>query len=155
MTDAQGESPTTPKPSVTVAQLDELVAKIFEKRKEIEAAELVTSKLNIELAKMKQDCVVYLKELGRENYKSPYGSISVQQKWRVNMPQTDAEKQALFEWMREKGIYDKYATVNSASLNSLWNAEREAAAKRGELMEFEIPGLGAGKLFEDLGMRKG
>jgi hypothetical protein len=148
------EQDTGPRPSVTVADLDNLVAAIQAKRQEIEAQEKIVSALNIDLSKLKQTAVHYLKELGREKYQTPFGTISIQQKWRVNMPQTDEDKQALFAHLRERGLFEKYATVNSQSLNSLFMADWEAAQKRGEGMDFHMPGIGEPKLFEDLGIRK-
>ncbi len=143
-----------PEKEVTVADLDNLVEAIAKKRAEIEASEVVTSLLNKDLATMKARGVRYLKALGRDDFKSPNGSIAINQKWRVGLPATDEDKAKLFAWMREQGIFEAYATVNSNSLNSLYKQEWEAATKRGEGMEFSMPGIGPSKLFEDLGFRK-
>ena len=152
--DIYPQGTSTPPQKVTVEELDLLVSDIFTKKKEIEASELVTSGLNKELAVLKGRAVNYLTELGREDFKSPYGNVSISQKWRINMPATDEDKAALFDWMRERQIFDRYATVNSNSLNSLYMAEWEDAKKRGEGMTFSMPGIGEPKLFTDLGMRK-
>jgi hypothetical protein len=115
-----------------------------------EAIENLVSQENKELTEAKAKFVLYLKELGREDYKSGRGTLSIQSKWRVALPATDEAKAKFFEWLREKGIFDKYATVHSASLNSLYNAEWEAAKDRGEGLSFSIPGVPEPKLFEDL-----
>jgi hypothetical protein len=135
---------------VTVKELDELAAYIFAKRQRIEAIEELVSQENKELAVAKAKFVSYLKELGREDYKSSGGTLSIQAKWRVALPATDEAKTKFFDWLRERGIFDKYATVHSASLNSLYNAEWEAAKDRGEGLSFSIPGVPEPKLFEDL-----
>jgi hypothetical protein len=140
--------------SVTVAELDDLVRQIFDKRLVIEEAEAVVSGHNKELAKLEEKAVVYLKELGRDNYRTEWGTVSILEKWRVNLPQTDEDKQAFFQYLREKGLFDRLATVNSNSLNSLYMAEWAAAQEEGKGMEFSIPGIGAPKLFEALGKRK-
>jgi hypothetical protein len=140
--------------AITVQDLDQLIAQISAKREEIEKSEAVTTGLNKELALLKAKAVNYLKELGRENFQSPHGTVRVSQKWRVNLPKTDDGKAALFEWMRGQGIFDMYATVNSNSLNALYMAEWEAAKKRGEGLEFSMPGIDAPKLFEDLSYSK-
>lgn len=154
MTQLPPTDPAQASAPVTVADLDDLVKTIFEQRVKIEESEKVTSELNKELALLKAKAVNYLKELGRENFKSPFGTISVNQKWRVSLPQTDEDKAALFNWLRGQGLFDKYATVNSQSLNSLYLAEWDAAKARGEGMTFSMPGIGEPKLFEDLGVRK-
>jgi hypothetical protein len=140
--------------SVTVADLDALVRQIFDQKLLIEEAEAGVTVLNKELARLEEKAVVCLEELERDNYKTEFGTIYINEKWRVNMPQTDEDKQALFGFLREKGIFDKYATVNSNSLNSLYMAEWEAAIEDGKGMEFSMPGIGAPKLHKALGKRK-
>jgi hypothetical protein len=142
-------------PSVTVKDLDAHVAKIAELRKEIEASEAHTTTLNKQMMQLKAKAVACLRELNREDYKSPFGSISLKPVWTVKMPQEDRDKQNLFDWMREKGIYDKYATVNAASLKSLILAERQAFIDQGgDPLLFSVPGVEPPKMFEDLGFRK-
>lgn len=137
-------------PSVTVAELDELIKQIAAKNSEIEKAEDVVKAHNKELTKLEGRCVEYLKELKRDKYDSPFGKVSIAQKWRVNMPADDNAKRALFEHLREREIFDKYATVNSNSLNSLFMRDWEAAKERGEGLTFSMPGIEAPKLFEPL-----
>lgn len=133
---------------VTVKELDEICEKIAAKEREIEAHEAVLTEHNKELAALEGRAVQYLKELGRESYDAPAGKIKIEEKWRVNLPATDQEKTLLFDHLRERGIFDKYATVNANSLNSLYKADWDAAKARGEGMEFSMPGIGAPKLFE-------
>lgn len=150
-TEEASASENTP---VTVQELDALVKTIFETRIKIEEQEKVVSELNKELANLKAKGVAYLKELGRDSYKTEYGTISILERWRVGLPQTDADKAALLAHLKERGIFDKYVTVNANSLNSLYMADWEDAKERGEGMTFGMPGIGEPKLFEDLGMRK-
>lgn len=140
-------------PSVTVADLDELIAKIAKKEGEIEIQEDILKEKNKELATLQGKCVQYLNELNRKNYESPSGKVTIAQKWRVNLPADDNAKRALFEHLRERGIFDKYATVNSNSLNSLYKQDWEAAKERGEGLEFSMPGIGAPNLFEALSFK--
>lgn len=155
MSDVWSESTQqTPVASVTVAELDTLVKEIFEKRREIEEQDSKVTALNKELALLKAKAVTYLKELGRESYPTPFGTVSVSQKWRVNMPKTDDDKAALFAYLKDKGVYDHYATVNSNELNAFYMKEWEAAKKNGDGVTFAMPGIEPPKLFEDLGMRK-
>lgn len=140
----------TPSDQVTVQQLDELIQKIHEKELEIEKQTEVVTNLGKELAVLEGNAVGYLKDLGRETYDSPFGKLKIEQKWRVNMPADDQAKAELFAHFRERGIFDKYATVHSVSLNSLYKADWEAAKERGEGLEFTMPGIGAPTLFEKL-----
>lgn len=135
---------------VTVKELDELGKYIFDQVNLIEAMEKLVTEENKKLAAAKCKMVLYLKELGREDYKTDAGSLSISNVWRVNLPQTDEDKAKLFGWLKEKGVFEKYATVHSASLNSLYNAEWDAAKQRGEGLNFAIPGVPEPKLFEAL-----
>lgn len=143
-------------PSMTVAELDKLVSDTFALRLEIEAEEEKTSEKRKQLEGMKAQCVLALKEHGRDNYKTPSGTISITEKWSVGVPQTPEDKKALFNYFKEKGpeILWRYATVNSNALNSYFLAEWEVAKERGEGMGFVLPGLQEPKLFETLSMRK-
>ena len=139
---------------VSVQEMDAMVKELFELRAEIEAKESVIKELNKTLAKKQGEFTACLKALGRENYKSDHGTVSVVQKWRVSVPQTEEAKQAFFAHLKERGVLWQYATVNSNSLNSLFMADWEAAQERGEGMEFKMPGVSEPKLFETISMRK-
>jgi hypothetical protein len=69
------------------------------------------------------------------------------------MPATDEAKQAFFNYLRERGLFEKYATVHSQSLNAFYFAEKDAALAEGNL-EFEIPGITKETEFEALGFTK-
>lgn len=140
-----------PKKPITVEQLDALIALLFQKKEEAKELEKLVTAKNVEISKVRADITAALKELGREDYKAAAGSVKLKTTWRVNLPQSDEDKQKLFDWLKERGIFNKYATVNSNSLNSLYMAEWEAAKKRGEGMEFEIPGVPQPKSFQTIG----
>jgi len=140
-----------PKKPITVEQLDALIALLFQKKEEAKELEKLVTAKNVEISKVRADITVALKELGREDYKAAAGSVKLKTIWRVSLPQSDEDKQKLFDWLKERGIFNKYATVNSNSLNSLYMAEWEDAKMRGEGMEFEIPGVPQPKSFQTLG----
>ena len=133
---------------ITVKALDEIIVKILELEAQMDAKDeekLVFSKENIKLEAL---AVQHLKDLEREEYDSPMGKVSIKEKWSVTSPQTDQDKELLFGFLRERGIFTKYVSVNSKSLQSLYGAEWEAAKARGEGLEFSIPGISAPNLFE-------
>lgn len=135
---------------ITIKEVDDLCKKMAEKEIEIEKAAAVVTALNKEYMQLEGQVVQYLKDLGRDKYDSPYGKCSITEKWRVNLPKDDEAKRALFEHLREREIFDQYATVNSNSLNSLYMADWKAAQAEGRGMEFSMPGIEAPKLFEAL-----
>lgn len=137
-----------PMSEVTVAELDGLTAQLKELEKKKDAAAQVVTDINKEIARVEGRCVQYLKDLNRTDYQSPSGKIAIKEKWRVNLPADDIAKRDLFEHLRERGIFDKYATVNSASLNALYMSDWAEAKKRGEGMSYFMPGIEAPKLYE-------
>lgn len=139
---------TTKATQLTINEFDEVLKSIALQQEKIEVKEAELTELNKELARLEGKATNYLNELGRTEYDSPHGKGIIEQKWRVNLPSTDLEKKDFFEYLREKGIFDKYATVNSNSLNSLYMSEWNNAKKEGEGMTFNMPGIGAPKLFE-------
>jgi hypothetical protein len=139
---------------VTVEELDTLIGQMFDQIAECEAKEAALTEENKKLASLEAKVTKYLEELGREDFKSPRGTVSIKEKWRVNLPKTDAEKAAFFDWLRGQGIFDKYATVNSNSLNSLYMAEWEVAKQEGRGMEFSLPGIGPATVYKGLNRRK-
>lgn len=144
-----------PGQGITVQELDQLVAELFEQRQKIEAMEEQVTTENKKLAFMKSKIVDYLKELGREDFKSASGSVSVKAQWRVNLPKSEEDRAAFFAHLKDRGIFDSMITVNSNTLNSYFREEWEAAQESGDAMNFKMPGIGEPKLFEDLYVRKG
>lgn len=138
-------------PPITVEGLNKLCEELAKKEKTKLSHEETLKNTNKEIARLEGQIVGYLEELGQEEFLSPLGKVKIDLKWRVNMPAGDLEKKALFEHLRERGIFDKYATVNSNSLNSLFMKDWEAAKERGEGLEFNMPGIAAPKLFKGLG----
>lgn len=135
---------------VTVKELDELIEKLdIEEKKKETVAETLTG-INKEINALEYRIAAYLNELGRDEYVCPIGKFTIKDTWRVNMPQTDMDKRMLFDHLRERGIFDKLATVNSNSLNALYRADWEEAKERGEGMTFAMPGVPAPKFDKKL-----
>lgn len=128
---------------VTVEDLDKLLVDLVAKEDEVDAQKEIMTKLNKEYSALEFKIAAYLKDLGREEYIHAVGKFEIKTKWRVNLPQSDIEKKHFFDHLRERGIFDKFATVNSNSLNALYRQDWEAAKERGEEMTFQMPGIPA------------
>lgn len=149
--------PPAPALDVTAADLDKLVVEYFDMQKEKEAREALVTETNKKIMGLEARLATYLTALGRKNYAHPRGTVGIKISERVNLPQTDADKMLFFEWLRSKGIFEKYATVNAQSLQSLYFAEMEAAIKADPTaaLTFSLPGIGERKRFEGISKRKG
>jgi hypothetical protein len=139
---------------VTVEECDALIKAVAEGRAKRDALNAELTELNKSLMELEAKGVHYLKELGRKSYASEHGTLSIVEKWRVNLPGSREEKEKLFHWMHEKGIFWEYATVNSNSLNKLHGDEWEKAKEAGEGMDFQLPGIEPPKLSEIVSFRR-
>ena len=72
----------------------------------------------------------------------------------VQTPKTPEDKEQLFQFLRDKGIFLEIASVNSQTLNSLYKNLSEDAAKEGNL-DFRLPGVAAPTNSINLKMRRG
>lgn len=138
----------------TVRELDELVEAIFAQKKKIEEMEAAVSVENSTLASMEQKAVSYLLELERDKYQHPKGTLFIEEKWRFSLPKTDEAKAEFFSYLRERGLYDKYATVHATAYNSFCNAEWQIAQEEGRGFDFKLPGVPEPTLFRKLSTRK-
>jgi hypothetical protein len=141
--------------SVTVSDFDKLVEELKLVYDEQEQKKAALSEVTRRVEILEAKCVLYLKELKRDNFQTPWGTPYVIQRWRVKLPENDVEKKKLFGWLEEQGeqVKMKYLTVNSNSLNSLYSTMKEEAIERGEM--FSLPGIAPPSLYETLGFRKG
>lgn len=144
-------------PITTVKGLEELAQKIKEKRAEKEEKAKILSAVNEELDQLEQLAVRTLKELGKSSYGAEAGTITKVVKWRVNLPNTEEAKTAFFSYLKERGLFEKLATVNSNTLNSFFMEEWEAAKDPNDPMaalDFRLPGISEPSSYETLSFRK-
>lgn len=139
----QLEMETEEKKQVSAKELDDLLAELSAKEKEKDEHAEKGTVINKEYSRLLFRAQVFIKELGRTDYVGPAGKVEIKESWRVNLPKTDQDKVVFFDYLRERGIFDKLATVNSNSLNALYRAEWEEAKGRGEGMTFAMPGIPA------------
>lgn len=142
----------TPQEPVTVEALDQLCQDMFSQREKIRKMDEATSEENKRLASMQSKAIAYLVELDREKYQSPFGTISVKEEWRFRLPETLEDKLDFFEHLKEKGMFDQYATVNANSYNSYLNTEWEVAKEEGRGMDFKVPGVPEPTFYRKLNM---
>jgi len=128
---------------VTVECLDDLVVDVLELKNIVGLLADLSKNVNKAIMRLEGRAGSYLEGLGRDKYDSPDGGVEKKKEWHVCMPESDAAKLQLFEWLKSKDLFERYATVNSRSLNSLFMAEWEAAKKRDPeaAILFTLPGV--------------
>ncbi len=90
---------------------------------------------------------------GVDSFKSHGFTFFLEERTSVKTPKTVEDKRALFEFLKEKEIFDEIASVNSQTLNALYRSLSEEAASNG-VLEFKMPGVEAPTVYTNLKMRK-
>lgn len=126
---------------ITIKQVDELLQKLAVLETEKDEISAVLTLKNKEISSLEFAITEVLESLGREEYDSPHGTAKIAEDLQVKQP-SDENKHLLWEWMKAKGIFERYAQVHATSLKSLFKAERVIAIDNGEdPMTFALPGM--------------
>ena len=109
------------------------------------------SEINKKIGEIDDSINQILKAADLQKFSHPRGTISLETKQSVKVPQNPEAKEKFFHWLRDEGLYDQYVTVNSQSVNSLFKtyranflAEAEASGKPEDLakaLNFCPPGI--------------
>lgn len=126
-----------------------LVTELYNLREKVKRMEEDVEKEKSQLEVLKTKVMTCLDQAGKSNYKSERGTVSIVNKFSVETPKEIEAKKAFFNWLHEKGIFEEYATVNSAKLNALYNEQLEISGNP----DFKIPGIGEAKHYKNLSIR--
>lgn len=121
---------------IDVPEFDKLCSELRAQNDKVKAMEAEVKEEKSIREKMKKKLLRYMEEFGKQKYVGDFGTVYIKNNFSVKTPKTEEEKLALFNWMNEKGIFEKYATVNSMSLNSLYRSLLES-----EGPDFKMPGV--------------
>lgn len=127
---------------MSLAEFDALGKQLIEVDKKIKDLEAEVKALQEHKRELADKVIFIMQQSDKTNYQVGGKKLILSQRATVQTPKTDEEKQAFFKWCEERGIYLRYASVNSQSLNALYKAERDAAAERQDLAWQGIPGVG-------------
>lgn len=91
--------------------------------------------------------------MGIDSLKSHGFTFYPETKNSVSVPKTREDKEALFNFLAERGIYWDMVSINSMTLNALYKSLADEAMEKGNL-DFRLPGIGEPKTYTTLRMRK-
>lgn len=137
---------------VTTREFDDAIAQLISARADYDQKKKIASEANETVESLETKLMELLKLAGKSSYKADgLGTITLVNKYSVRVPQTGDDKDALFAWIEAKygkeGL-DKYRTVNSMALNSLYNQVIEEGIA-------ELPGVGMPSARPQLQLRMG
>lgn len=139
--------------AVTVQQLEEKI-KVYKEQKElVEQAEYEVEKLKKEMNNTGQWLQEFMEQHNKTSYKSCYGNLIMTTRFSVSMPKEPEKREALFNYLKEKGIYENLITINHQSLNSFYKEEMESHLNKGEL-DFTLPGVSEPSAHRTISLRR-
>lgn len=140
---------------ISVPEFDQFLKDVFSQREKINLIQADLKEEQAKLDKMNSKVLAILKDLKRDSYKSPLGSVSIQRRSSVVMPKDPDSRSKFFDYLKETNQYDTLITVNSQTLNAWYKQEKEAAELEKRSLDFNIPGLGQPSTFETVRLTKG
>jgi len=142
--------------SIELNEFKAIVDAVYMQKKAVDAAKLEHTKQNTLLEELKARVLAYLEEHELPNFATETCTVSQITKMSVKVPKELEGKQELFTFLESKygrEVLLNMLSINANTFNSFYNAEEEAAAKKGEL-DFVMPGVEAPKPYTRLNVRK-
>jgi hypothetical protein len=137
---------------VTLAMMEDLAAQGFRLRERIKELADEEKEVQESLRNVKGKLLTYLAHFQLPKYQSKLGTIFTKKTYSVRVPKDESSRAQFFEFLKTEGIFDELITVNSRTLNSLYNERLEQAKDAGE--SFSMPGIEPPTMFEDVQFKK-
>lgn len=153
MDETTNEQADSTNESPTLGKLVEKIEAMFALKQLLKEKEALLEKEKSVLADMTEEIKKTLEAGGLENFSSKSCTVSVQQKTSVKVPKSPEQREAFFGYLKERGVFEDLITVNSQTLNSWYNAEKEEFDKTNPEV-FAIPGLDDVNDYTTLSVRK-
>lgn len=137
---------------VSIKQMDAEIQKLRALRTDYEEKNKIKQEADRLYKEQQIKVLSMMEKSGKETYICEgVGRVSIRNKMAVRVPQTPEDKVKFFDWVRknlgeEAAVH--YQSVNSQSLNRLYNDLLEQYADRGEVLDIE--GIEPPQLRQDL-----
>lgn len=146
---ADNEKPGSEK---TLAGVNEMVERLSSLRDKKKLIEDELSTVNIEIEGINRSLVDLLVQHELSSYRAPAGLVTVAPLFNAKLPQ-GPDKTTFFDYLKERGDFDRLASIHSATFTSYIKEQYELARERGE-GEPKIPGVSEVKTLLRLSFRK-
>lgn len=140
------------KKEIPLAEFDALCDSLFKCRNRLEEHKKEQKKLQEEYDAIERKVMGIMTECGKDKYYAQgLGTLYFSNRDTVTMPKDPADREAFFNYLKEKGAFEGLITVNSQTLNSFYKQEAEIANSP----DFKIPGIGTPTRIKTLNMKRG
>ena len=134
---------------LTLSQFEKLCVDLSDTRRKIDDIKNEKSALEQDYKELSEQIIVHLAALNKDKHHTAFGTISVSKRLTYKVPKSPEDREAFFDYLKAKGIFEDLITVNSQTLNGFAKQELESAQLEGAT-EFNIPGLGDPTLYESI-----
>lgn len=145
----ENESPS----DVTLGSINELIERLRTFREEKEKLEDQVKVVESGIRASEIKLIEYLKEAGMTSFKGAGGHVILNKRKNVSQPGSPEDKEALFNYLREQGIFEQMVSVNARTLSSWAIKEIEAKTQEG-VYGWTPPGLKEPSEYEYISLRK-
>ncbi len=127
--------------SLTLEEMDNMVAELKKLRVAYDESNAVKKEAYTAYKAQETKVIEALEQSGKDTYICEgIGRVTKVEKMAVRVPATPEQKVAFFNWLREhmgEDVATQYTSVNSQSLNSLYNQLTEEYALRGQVLDID------------------
>lgn len=127
-----------------------LIEDLQNKRREYEDAKRVASERNAEVEALEYQVMKLMEVTGLDRFDTADTTVTVKEKQSVKVPK-DHHKLAFFRYLKDQGVFEDMATINSNTLNSWYRNEIETRRAKG--LDEHIPGLEEVSTYYQLSVR--
>jgi len=139
---------------VTIKELKNLCEKYREVRAKKAELEAQVKEVNKEKASIEAKMVEYLTENEMRNFSGEFGQIILTKRVSVRQPANPEDKEAFYNWLKEKGDFERLISVNSRTLTKYVRDEIDIKKSEGQY-GFVPPGLKEPETTQTVTFKKG
>lgn len=126
----------------------------FDQRAKYETAKALANEEYARLESLERQVMTAMEEHDMKSAKIPgCGGLTLKINTSYKIPRTAEDREAFFDYLKSKGIFDQMISVNSQTLNSFAKAEFEASLDEGNV-DFKIPGLSDPVISTSIAMKR-
>lgn len=141
--------------SVDLVAFEAMCRGLWEEKDKHDELELQAKLQGKKVDELKAKILVIMNDAKIEKFAvSGRGTVFTVDRFSVSVPKDGEGRQAFFEYLKERGIFDELITVNSQTLNAFYKRCLEEAMEKGDV-DFKVPGIEEPKHYCTIGLRKG
>jgi hypothetical protein len=142
---------------MSASELTELCKKHAEWKALLQIEEDKLSEKKQAMKELEYKILSKLEEAEIKTYKLPtVGTFSIRTNTTWNLPKTEEDRKAYFDYLKKRGVFESMITVNSKKHSSFCKQVLEEMAEEDPYAaaDFEIPGVPGKSTYDSLSVRK-